>query len=49
MHEDMAAEDERVAVDFRHNAAAGRADVGEQALSLGVIAEVAEVEVTNWR
>ena len=49
VHEDVAAEDERVAVDLRHDAAAGGADVGEQAVGFGVAAQVPEVEVADWR
>ena len=49
MHKDVPAEDERVTVDLRDDAAAGRADVGEEAVCFGVAAEVAEVEIANWR
>lgn len=39
VHEDMAAEDERVGVYLRNDAAAAGADVGEDALCFGVLAK----------
>lgn len=47
VHEDVAVEDEGVAVDLGHDAATGRADVGEQAVGFRVTAEVAEVEIAD--
>ena len=47
VHEDMTAEDKRVAIDLCHDAATSRADVGEQAVGLGIAAEIAEVEVAD--
>lgn len=48
VHKDVAAENERVAVNLRDDAAAGRADVGKEAVGLGVTAKIAEVEVADW-
>ena len=47
MHEDVATEDERVAVDLRDDAATGSTDMSKEAMRLGVVAEAAEVEVAN--
>lgn len=49
MHEDVAPEDERVRVDGCDDAAAGSADVGEDAVGFGVVAERLEVEVVDGR
>ena len=47
MHEDVATEDEGVAVDLCHDATTGCADMGEHAVGLGVVADVAEIEIIN--
>jgi hypothetical protein len=50
VHEDVAAEDKGVAVDLGYDGSAGGADVGEDALGFGVVAEGSEVEVVDgWR
>ena len=47
VHEDVAAEDEGVAIHLRDDAAAGRPDVSEKTVGLGVAAKVAEVEIAD--
>lgn len=47
VHEDMTAENKGVAVHLGHDAAAGGTDMGKQAVSLGIAAKVAEVEITD--
>ena len=50
VHEDVAAEDEGVAVYLRYDGAACRADVSEDALRFRVVAQRLEVEVVDgWR
>ena len=48
VHEDVAAEDERVTVGLVHNAATGCSDVGKKAMGFGIAAKVAEVEIADW-
>ena len=47
VHKGMAAKDKGVAVDLSHDAAARGADVGKEAIGLGIGAEAAEVEVID--
>lgn len=49
MHEDVAAEDEGVAIDLGDDAAARGTDMSEKAVRLGVSAEVSEVEIAVGR
>ena len=47
VHKGVAAKDKRVAVDLSHDAAARGADVGKEAVGLGIGVEAAEVEVVD--
>lgn len=49
VHEDVAAEDEGVAVDLCDDTTACGTDVGEETIGLGIDAETSEVEVVDGR
>lgn len=49
MHEDVAAENERMRIDLSDNTAAAGSDMSENTVSLGIITQGLEVEVVDRR